>query len=49
MMKVSRGDGEGEEEEEEEEEEEKTIRIVIHCITMKDKENRKLVIKLYYK
>ena len=48
MMKVSRGDGEGEEEEEEEEEE-KTIRIVIHCITMKDKENRKLVIKLYYK
>ena len=44
MMKVSRGDGEGEEEEEE-----KTIRIVIHCITMKDKENRKLVIKLYYK
>ena len=44
MMKVSRGDGEGEEEEEE-----KTIRIVIHCITMKDKENRKLVIKLYCK
>ena len=32
MMKVSRGDGEGEEEEEEEE---KTIRIVIHCISMK--------------
>ena len=37
MMKVSRGDGEGEEEEEEE----KTIKIVIHCITMKEKENRK--------
>ena len=34
MMKVSRRDGEGEEEEEEEEEE-KTIRIVIHCISMK--------------
>ena len=30
MMKVSRGDGEGEEKEEE-----KTIRIVIHCISMK--------------
>ena len=35
---------------EEEEEEEKTIRIVIHSISIKKyKENRKLVIKLYYK
>ena len=48
-MKVSRGDGEGEDEEEEEEEE-KTIRIVLHCISIKKfKENRKLFIKLYYK
>ena len=45
MMKVSRGNGEGEEEEVE-----KTIKIVLHCISRKkDKKNRKLAIKLYYK
>ena len=39
-MKVSRGDGEGDEE--------KTIKIVLHCTSRKkDKQNRKLAIKLY--